>query len=137
MSAVLSYLSRYLPRSQFQRHAAMLSGGVLLSQFVQTASIPVLTRLYRPDVFGKWAILISGAAIVSAIVVLSQSLGLAVTAEGVETEEQLRLLHAMSCGTVQGYLLGRPVPAPSMVHYLLPLHEAVLEREPAPAAAVA
>lgn len=79
----------------------------------------------------------AAAAIVSAIVALSQSLGLAVTAEGVETEEQLRLLHAMSCFTVQGYLLGHPVPACSTAQYLPPLHELLDERELAPIAAVA
>jgi EAL domain-containing protein (putative c-di-GMP-specific phosphodiesterase class I) len=32
------------------------------------------------------------------------------TAEGVETEEQLRLVREAGCETVQGYLLGRPMP---------------------------
>ncbi len=37
--------------------------------------------------------------------------GLAVVAEGVETEEQLALLRAMRCKLVQGFLVGRPAPA--------------------------
>ncbi len=57
-------------------------------------------------------------AIVWAIVALSQSLRLAVTAEGVETEQQLKLLQEISCGTMQGYLLGRPVPAGMVGRYL-------------------
>jgi EAL domain-containing protein (putative c-di-GMP-specific phosphodiesterase class I) len=36
---------------------------------------------------------------------------MAVTAEGVETVEQLTLLRAADCGLAQGYLFGRPVPA--------------------------
>ena len=50
-------------------------------------------------------------AIVRAVVGLTQSLHLSVIAEGVETEEQLAMLHELGCETYQGYLLSRPVPA--------------------------
>jgi EAL domain-containing protein (putative c-di-GMP-specific phosphodiesterase class I) len=50
-------------------------------------------------------------AIVRAVVGLTQSLHLSVIAEGVETEEQLTMLHDLGCETYQGYLLSRPVPA--------------------------
>ena len=50
-------------------------------------------------------------AIVRAIVALADSLTLDVTAEGVETETQLRLLQEESNAEMQGYLLGRPAPA--------------------------
>jgi diguanylate cyclase (GGDEF)-like protein/PAS domain S-box-containing protein len=53
----------------------------------------------------------SDAAIVRAVISLCQSLNLAVVAEGVETEEQLTFLREHECELVQGYLLGRPVPA--------------------------
>ena len=49
-------------------------------------------------------------AIARTIVALGASLGLAVIAEGVETEGQLALLQAMGCETFQGYLFARPVP---------------------------
>ncbi len=48
-------------------------------------------------------------AIVSAIISMSRSLNLAVTAEGVETAEQLAYLCAQGCDELQGYLLGRPM----------------------------
>ncbi len=51
------------------------------------------------------------ASIVSTIIMLGQSLGLTVVAEGVETQEQLALLSEMSCNEVQGFLFSRPVPA--------------------------
>jgi predicted signal transduction protein with EAL and GGDEF domain len=37
-----------------------------------------------------------------------------VVAEGVETADQLGLLQRLNCDEVQGYLLGRPVPAGEM-----------------------
>lgn len=55
-----------------------------------------------------------GAAVVSAIVALSHSLGLSTTAEGVETEGQRDFLVAAGCNDLQGFLLSRPVPNPNM-----------------------
>ncbi len=49
-------------------------------------------------------------AIARTIVALGASLGLAVIAEGVETDGQLALLLAMGCEAFQGYLFARPVP---------------------------
>jgi len=52
--------------------------------------------------------------IVSTIVTLAHSLGLKVIAEGVESEEQMRILASLGCDQVQGYLTGRPVPRDEM-----------------------
>ena len=49
-------------------------------------------------------------AIVAAILAMADSLGMKVTAEGVETAEQARLLRRTTCHSLQGYLFGRPVP---------------------------
>ena len=48
--------------------------------------------------------------IVVAIVQLARGLNLSVTAEGVETEEQLALLQGYGCDTVQGYALSPALP---------------------------
>lgn len=41
-----------------------------------------------------------------------------VTAEGVESEDQLEFLRAKGCDEVQGYLFGRPVPAPELLELI-------------------
>jgi diguanylate cyclase (GGDEF)-like protein/PAS domain S-box-containing protein len=51
-----------------------------------------------------------GLALVSTIINLAHSMKLNVVAEGVETEEQSRLLRLLNCDETQGYWFGRPVP---------------------------
>ncbi|MGV8919182.1 MAG: putative bifunctional diguanylate cyclase/phosphodiesterase [Pseudomonas sp.] len=51
------------------------------------------------------------AAIVSAIVALGQALGLRIVAEGVETNTQQNFLTKLGCNSLQGFLLGHPLPA--------------------------
>ncbi len=53
----------------------------------------------------------SGWARPLGLIEIGRSLGLASIAEGIETAEQLRSLLANGCTHMQGYLLGRPVPA--------------------------
>jgi diguanylate cyclase (GGDEF)-like protein len=52
-----------------------------------------------------------GLALVSTIIKLARSLKLKVVAEGVETEEQSRLLRLLNCDEMQGYLFSKPVPS--------------------------
>ncbi|MBJ7455198.1 MAG: EAL domain-containing protein, partial [Thermoleophilia bacterium] len=53
----------------------------------------------------------SAAAIVRSTIELGHNLGLEVIAEGVETEELLSTLVALRCDSIQGFLLGRAMPA--------------------------
>ncbi|PZU89270.1 MAG: bifunctional diguanylate cyclase/phosphodiesterase [Shinella sp.] len=63
----------------------------------------------------------SARAIVRAIVGLGRSLDLPVTAEGVETDAQYRMVVNEGCAQVQGFLFGRPGGAPD--GQVLPLHQ--------------
>jgi diguanylate cyclase (GGDEF)-like protein len=68
----------------------------------------------------------NGQAIVRAIIAMAHSMRLRVVAEGVETESQLRFLERERCEELQGYLLGRPLPAEQF--------ERLLDAAPAPRA---
>lgn len=66
------------------------------------------------------------AAIVRAVLGLARNLGLKVLAEGVEKIEQLEFLRAEGCQEVQGYLIGKPVPADQFAR-LLALYPPVID----------
>ena len=50
------------------------------------------------------------AAITGAVIALGKALGIAVVAEGVETEEQAAYLAECGCHLIQGYYVGQPMP---------------------------
>ena len=60
----------------------------------------------------------NGNAIVAAIAQIGQTLDLETIAEGVETEEQAKLLRAYGCPYAQGYQFARPAPANEIANLL-------------------
>ena len=66
------------------------------------------------------------AAIAKTIVALSQSMGLAVIAEGVETEGQRDLLALQGCHNYQGYFFSRPLPVEQFDAFASSMHSAKL-----------
>lgn len=56
--------------------------------------------------------------IIQTIATLAHQLGLTLTAEGVETEQQLCYMRAIGCHEIQGYLFSPPVPADAMTSLL-------------------
>ncbi|MBF2098240.1 MAG: EAL domain-containing protein [Gloeomargaritaceae cyanobacterium C42_A2020_066] len=63
----------------------------------------------------------AGSSLVETILALSDSLGLSVIAEGVETQEQVAILQDMGCSSAQGFWLGRPQPPEQVQTYLVDL----------------
>jgi predicted signal transduction protein with EAL and GGDEF domain len=58
------------------------------------------------------------ALLVKSTIDLAHSLGLRVTAEGVETEAALAALTAMGCDVAQGYLIAKPMPESEFMRFL-------------------
>jgi diguanylate cyclase (GGDEF)-like protein/PAS domain S-box-containing protein len=85
--------------------------GVGYSSFSYLKSFPVskvkIDRSFIVDI-GRRSI---DEAIVGAMISMAHSLGIAVVAEGVETEAELRLLQDLHCDELQGFLISPPLPA--------------------------
>jgi diguanylate cyclase (GGDEF)-like protein len=57
-------------------------------------------------------------AIIKAVIGLGHSLGMSTTAEGVETEEQLKAVREQGCNEVQGFLFSPPLAPPQVLELL-------------------
>lgn len=57
-------------------------------------------------------------AITSAVVEMSKKLGMRITAEGIETEQQLKTLAEVGCHNIQGYLIAKPMPLHKLPQFL-------------------
>ena len=62
------------------------------------------------------------SALVAAIVAMASALGLEVTAEGVETQQQLSILKGLQCERAQGFYLARPMPSAEMSRFVAASH---------------
>ncbi len=56
--------------------------------------------------------------LIRSIVAMADALGVRVVVEGVETTEQLTLVHRLGCRFVQGFVYSKPLRAPSAERYL-------------------
>lgn len=73
------------------------------------------------------------ALIVKSIIDLAHGLGLTVTAEGIETEEQLKLLRELGCDVAQGYFVARPLEADKLKDWIVDWRErweTLIDEEP-------
>lgn len=68
-------------------------------------------KIDRSFVVGASQNKVESLAIIRAVVTLADSLGMATTAEGVETEVELAMVRDLGCRKIQGFYYGRPMPA--------------------------
>jgi diguanylate cyclase len=71
------------------------------------------------------------AAIVRSTIDLARNLGLAIVAEGVETEAIWQTLASLGCDTAQGHYLSHPLPAAELFAWLQQLPERQTRVRPA------
>jgi EAL domain-containing protein (putative c-di-GMP-specific phosphodiesterase class I) len=57
--------------------------------------------------------------IVKAVIEMARSLGIAVTAEGIETQAQQTWMQHLGCDSAQGFLFSRPIPADDFLRLFL------------------
>jgi diguanylate cyclase (GGDEF)-like protein/PAS domain S-box-containing protein len=84
--------------------------GTGFSSLSYLARLPVHTLKIDRSFIIDMTLSSEGLALVSTIVSLAHSLKLNAVAEGVETEEQFRLLRVLNCDEMQGYLFSKPLP---------------------------
>ncbi len=65
---------------------------------------------------------VENAALTKAIIAMAHGLGLKVTAEGVETQEQLAFMEGQKCDSIQGYYFGRPMNSAAFAEVLKDTH---------------
>lgn len=87
---------RRLAKRQFVRNVAILSSGQAIAQGLAIAASPILTRLYTPDAFGLFGLLIAFSAILAVVSGLRYELAI-VTARD---DQSAANLLALSCGIV-------------------------------------
>ena len=85
--------------------------GTGFSSLSYLSKLPVDTLKIDQSFVQEMTVSQQGLALVSTIINLAHALQLKVVAEGVETEEQARLLRLLNCDEVQGYLFSKPVAA--------------------------
>jgi diguanylate cyclase (GGDEF)-like protein len=91
--------------------------GTGFSSLAQLQRMPV-TEIKIDQAFTAELTGMGTSPFVSGIVGLGRGLALRVIAEGVETDEQLQALRRVGCDRAQGYLLGRPTDAATILHRL-------------------
>jgi len=85
--------------------------GTGFSSLSHLAKLPVDTLKIDRSFVIEMTVGPEGLALVSTIISLAHALKLKVVAEGVETEEQSRLLRLLGCDEMQGYLFSKPLPS--------------------------
>ena len=119
-SAVMTEVKMNIPKLEAVRemgfHIAIDDFGTGYSSLSYLSQLPVNALKIDRSFIVEMTERPNSLAIVTAIITLAHSLGLEVVAEGVELEEQAKLLRLLRCELIQGNLYSRPLPASEIVH---------------------
>jgi diguanylate cyclase (GGDEF)-like protein/PAS domain S-box-containing protein len=121
-SAIMENMQEVIPKLRSLKEAggrvAIDDFGTGYSSLSYIARLPIdclkIDRSFITDMTDKP----ESMTIVSTIISLAHALNLKVTAEGVETQEQLQVLRLLRCDEMQGYLFSKPLPAAQLVRLL-------------------
>jgi PAS domain S-box-containing protein len=101
--------------------------GIGYSSFEQLGRIPFTEMKLDRSFVNRGLQDPAARAILESSMAMAQKLSLSTVAEGLETEGELALMRGMGCGSIQGYLIARPMPVDALILWLR-------EREQVPAA---
>jgi EAL domain-containing protein (putative c-di-GMP-specific phosphodiesterase class I) len=90
-------------------HVAMDDFGTGYSSLSNLTRLPINSVKVDRSFISQMTTRPEQLAIVTTVISLAGALNLPVVAEGVETEEQAKLLRLLRCDEVQGYLFGKPM----------------------------
>jgi EAL domain-containing protein (putative c-di-GMP-specific phosphodiesterase class I) len=99
-------------------HIALDDFGTGYSSLSYLARLPVATLKIDRSFVTSMLDDPGATALVSTIISLARSLKLETVAEGVESEEQAKILRLLQCDQMQGYLISRPLPFDDMTAFL-------------------
>lgn len=88
--------------------------GTGYSSFSRLTKLPIDTLKIDRSFVSEMVRSPQSRALVATIISLAQACNMRSIAEGVETREQLELLHQMGCDSAQGYLIGEPMTAEAL-----------------------
>lgn len=92
--------------------------GIGYSSFEQLGRIPFTEMKLDRSFVNRGQQDPAARAILESSMAMAQKLSLSTVAEGVETDGELSLMRGMGCGSIQGYLIARPLPVDALILWL-------------------
>jgi EAL domain-containing protein (putative c-di-GMP-specific phosphodiesterase class I) len=102
-------------------HVALDDFGTGFSSINYLRQLPIDTMKIDGSYVGQLGETLQADAVLASLMQLAESLDVDVVAEGVETDSQADLLRSLGCPKLQGYLVGRPMPASEFAAWVEPL----------------
>jgi diguanylate cyclase (GGDEF)-like protein len=119
-----SYVSNVEKLEELRRNGIVIlldDFGTGYSSLNYLQSLPIDTLKIDKSFVDKIAEHQKARDLASTIISLAHKLGLNVVAEGIETEQQMRILEDNDCDIIQGYLFSKPLPEDLAFDYITPV----------------